>query len=51
MAAPRLREADRAGLDGEGIAALFTSLLRDFRERRGEGEARTGRGGVAGAVA
>src|SRR6478735_8033858 len=29
-----LEEADAAGLDGEGIAALVTSTLRDFAERR-----------------
>ena len=27
--------ADTAGLDQDGIVALFTSVLRDFRERRG----------------
>jgi GntR family transcriptional regulator len=30
-----LATADAAGLDEDGIAALFTSTLRDFRERRG----------------
>ncbi|MGO8956346.1 MAG: GntR family transcriptional regulator [Streptosporangiaceae bacterium] len=28
-----LRSADDAGLDGDGIAALFTTSLRDFLER------------------
>ncbi len=30
-----LAAADAAGLDEDGIAALFTSVLRDFRERGG----------------
>jgi GntR family transcriptional regulator len=30
-----LTSADGAGLDEDGIVALFTSELRDFRERRG----------------
>jgi DNA-binding transcriptional regulator YhcF (GntR family) len=30
-----LTAADTAGLDQDGIVALFTSVLRDFRERRG----------------
>ena len=29
-----LASADAAGLDEDGIVALFTSVLRDFRERR-----------------
>src|SRR5262245_61716653 len=29
-----LATADTAGLDEDGIVALFTSVLRDFRERR-----------------
>jgi GntR family transcriptional regulator len=29
-----LRTADAAGLDGEGIAALFATSLRDFLDRR-----------------
>jgi GntR family transcriptional regulator len=34
-----LTNADRAGLDQEGITALFTSVLRDFREQdRGNSE-------------
>jgi hypothetical protein len=32
---PWLRAADEAGLDDEGIMALVTSALRDFRDRRG----------------
>ncbi len=31
-----LRAADDAGLDGDGIAALFETSLRDFLERRDE---------------
>ena len=31
-----LATADAAGLDENGMVALFTSALRDFRERRGE---------------
>jgi GntR family transcriptional regulator len=38
-----LAAADGAGLDGDGMVALFTSALRDFYDRRG-GD----RGGVAG---
>jgi DNA-binding transcriptional regulator YhcF (GntR family) len=30
-----LSTADTAGLDEDGMVALFTSVLRDFRERRG----------------
>ena len=30
-----LTTADAAGLDEDGIAALFTNTLRDFRDRRG----------------
>jgi GntR family transcriptional regulator len=30
-----LTKADTAGLDEDGMVALFTSVLRDFRERRG----------------
>jgi GntR family transcriptional regulator len=30
-----LASADTAGLDADGIVALFTSVLRDFLERRG----------------
>src|SRR5215469_3972357 len=40
-----LTAADGAGLDEDGIVALFTSALRDFYERR-NGSSRT-RGGVA----
>jgi DNA-binding transcriptional regulator YhcF (GntR family) len=32
-----LATADAAGLDGDGIVALFTSALRDFHERRAAG--------------
>ncbi len=32
-----LQSADSAGLDEEGIVALFHSALRDFREHRGTG--------------
>ena len=39
-----LATADTAGLDEDGMVALFTSVLRDFRERRG----RSGDRGVAG---
>ena len=31
-----LRTADTAGLDEAGMVALFTSVLRDFHDRRGE---------------
>jgi GntR family transcriptional regulator len=34
-----LASADAAGLDEDGIVALFTSVLRDFFERRGGGSA------------
>jgi GntR family transcriptional regulator len=40
-----LAAADGAGLDEDGIVALFTSALRDFRERRSESPSR---GGVTG---
>lgn len=33
-----LKDAETAGLDEEGIAALMTSTLRDFLERRGAAE-------------
>src|ERR1700688_1781410 len=39
-----LGTADTAGLDEDGMVALFTSVLRDFRNRRG----RSGDRGVAG---
>ena len=35
-----LATADAAGLDEDGIVALFTSSLRDFYERRGSSEGR-----------
>jgi GntR family transcriptional regulator len=41
-----LTTADTAGLDEDGIVALFTSVLRDFRERRGS--SRDGRGAAVG---
>jgi GntR family transcriptional regulator len=37
-----LATADRVGLDEDGIVALFTSVLRDFRERRGSSGGRRG---------
>jgi DNA-binding transcriptional regulator YhcF (GntR family) len=37
-----LTTADTAGLDEDGIVALFTSVLRDFRERRGSSRDRRG---------
>ena len=36
-----LATADTAGLDEDGIVALFTSALRDFYERRGGGRTRS----------
>ncbi len=45
-----LTAADTAGLDEDGIVALFTSALRDFYERRGGPRTRGGprsRGGAA----
>ncbi len=45
-----LTAADEAGLDEDGIVALFTSALRDFYERRGGPRTRGGprsRGGAA----
>ena len=47
-----LGSADTAGLDEDGIVALFTSVLRDFYERRnghrdGRGAANDGKEGVA----
>jgi GntR family transcriptional regulator len=47
-----LTTADEAGLDEDGIVALFTSALRDFYERRvrhrhGRGKARDDSEGVA----
>jgi GntR family transcriptional regulator len=45
-----LTAADRAGLDEDGIVALFTSELRDFYERRRDpaGRGRTAAGGTEG---
>ena len=40
-----LAAADAAGLDEDGMVALFTSALRDFHERRGGSRTR---GGAAG---
>ena len=37
-----LTAADGAGLDEDGMVALFTSALRDFRERRGGSRTRGG---------
>jgi GntR family transcriptional regulator len=37
-----LREAEGAGLDADGISALFAASLRDFLERRGEQAPRRG---------
>ena len=37
-----LTTADRAGLDEDGIVALFTSALRDFHERRSGSRTRGG---------
>jgi len=45
-----LDDADAAGLDYDGVVALFSSTLRDFTERRGRDAARGSRrvqGGVA----
>jgi GntR family transcriptional regulator len=39
-----LASADAAGLDGDGIVALFTSALRDFGERRSGSPDRGGAG-------
>ena len=40
-----LTTADTAGLDDDGIVALFSSVLRDFRERRGSSPDRRGAAG------
>lgn len=40
-----LTTADTAGLDEDGIVALFTSVLRDFRERSGGSGGRRGAAG------
>jgi GntR family transcriptional regulator len=45
-----LQSADEAGLDEDGIAALFTSALRDFREHQAVGR-RRGRARKPGIVA
>jgi len=49
-----LVESAAAGLDEDGMVALFTSTLRDFRERREEADPRaalTAPGSAAGGVA
>jgi GntR family transcriptional regulator len=47
-----LATADTAGLDEDGIVALFASVLRDFRERRGgSGDRRGAAGGETEGVA
>jgi GntR family transcriptional regulator len=44
--------ADAAGLDDDGMAALVASVLRDFRDRRGDSAGRRGAArGEAGGVA
>jgi GntR family transcriptional regulator len=37
-----MRQADSAGVDVDGMSALFASALRDFGERRGSGGADSG---------
>jgi GntR family transcriptional regulator len=46
-----LATADTAGLDADGIAALFASVLQDFRERRGGAGGSGAAGGETQAVA
>jgi len=46
-----LATADTAGLDADGVAALFASVLQDFRERRGGSGSRGAAGGETEAVA
>jgi GntR family transcriptional regulator len=47
-----LATADTAGLDEDGMVALFTSVLRDFRERRsGSGDRRGAASGETEGVA
>ena len=46
-----LSAADAAGLDQDGIVALFTSALRDFYKRRGGTEDRRGASGQTEGVA
>jgi DNA-binding transcriptional regulator YhcF (GntR family) len=43
-----LAAADGAGLDEDGMVALFTSALRDFHERRGGSRGGTASGGTEG---
>ncbi|HEY6930922.1 MAG TPA: hypothetical protein VJA66_14700 [Thermoanaerobaculia bacterium] len=42
-----LATADAAGLDADGIAALFAHVLQDFRERRGGSGGSDATGGEA----
>jgi GntR family transcriptional regulator len=37
-----MRQADSAGVDADGMSALFARALRDFGERRGSGGAESG---------
>src|SRR6201984_1970951 len=46
-----LTTAEAAGLDQDGIVALFTSALRDFHERRGTGDRRGAASGETEGVA
>ncbi len=47
-----LADADAAGLDGDGIVAVFASVLREFRDRRGgSGDRRGAAGGETKGVA
>jgi GntR family transcriptional regulator len=46
-----LGTADTAGLDEDGMVALFTSVLRDFRDRRGRSSDRGVAGGETEGVA
>jgi GntR family transcriptional regulator len=39
-----LSDADAAGLDQDGVVALFSSTARDFAERRGQGNASGAKG-------
>jgi len=47
-----LADADAAGLDGDGIVAVFASVLREFRDRLGgSGDRRGAAGGETKGVA
>ncbi|MHB1593582.1 MAG: GntR family transcriptional regulator [Streptosporangiaceae bacterium] len=46
-----LRGAGQAGLDDDGIEALFAACLRDFRDRRDEGASAVAADGGAGVAA